>query len=420
MEGSSEEPDLYEILGVHRGASKSEIKKAYHKAALASHPDKVAQGEREEAETKFKAVSQAYEILFDDEKRERYDTYGMSAFDSAHGGGSETEFEDILSHLFGQGAFPPGFEGQRAKRPAKGKDVEQKYSATLEELYKGKSVKFASTKNVVCSICTGTGGKDKAKPKTCSKCKGEGFTQHLRPVRPGVVTQETLECSNCNGSGNIWKEKDRCRKCKGKRVIEEKKVLEIYIPPGSKQGDRIILDGEADEVPEQKPGDIVFIIEETHHEIFSRAGPDLTASLKITLVESLCGFSRVVLTHLDGRGIQLTHPRGRVLRPDQCLKIAGEGMPRGKSDIKGDLYLVVEVQFPEDGWTTNSSDFEQLANILPSPSTPIRADTVDEVEYEESSIEDFGGTSGDPRGGSAWLDEEDDEESGNGPQCAQQ
>jgi DnaJ homolog subfamily A member 2 len=127
---------------------------------------------------RFKAVSQAYEILYDDEKRHLYDTHGMSAFDPARGSGmgGDVDFDDILSHMFGMGMGgppPPGFGGG-PMRPRKGRDEEKKYEVTLEELYKGKTTKFASTKNVVCSACKGNGGKEKAKPKTCATCHGRG------------------------------------------------------------------------------------------------------------------------------------------------------------------------------------------------------------------------------------------------------
>ncbi|KAI9851431.1 MAG: hypothetical protein M1830_006900, partial [Pleopsidium flavum] len=403
------------ILEIDRGASKADIKKAYHKAALASHPDKVAEGDRETAEIKFKSVSQAYDILYDDDKRHLYDTHGMSAFDPGRGNGTGggVDLDDILQQMFGMGGGmpPPGFGGGAGgpRRSRKGRDEEQKYEVTLEELYKGKTAKFASTKNVICSHCKGSGGKDKAKPKQCAACQGKVLTKYtgkgskigLRSVGPGLVTQETVICNSCKGTGSIFKEKDRCKKCKGNRVTEERKVLEIYIPRGSKEGDRIVLEGEADQVPDQQPGDIVFVLDEVEHLTFRRAGADLTAPMEITLAESLCGLSRVVIKHLDGRGIHINHlqPKGRVLKPSQVVKVAGEGMPYKKSDTMGDLYLVVQIHFPEDGWLEDSV-IPKLQELLPKPGKPILADTVDEVEYDETaSMEDFGAGSGDPRGG---------------------
>lgn len=187
----------------------------------------------------------------------------------------------------------------------------------------------------------------------------------------------------------------------------------------NRDGDRIVLEGEADQVPDQQPGDIVFNLVEVEHETFRRAGADLSAQMDITLAESLCGFSRIVVKHLDGRGIRLNHPqsKGHVLKPGQVIKVAGEGMPYKKSDLKGDLYLVVYVKFPEDGWLQDDVMVTKLRELLPKLETPILADTVDEVEYDETaSLEDFG--DGDDAQGGAWVDD-DDEESGQ-PQCAQQ
>src|SRR6266480_293589 len=320
MNGNTEQIDLYQILNVDKGASKAEIKKAFHKAALANHPDKVAEADREMAEIKFKAANQAYEILYDDEKRQLYDTHGMAAFDGSGGpGGMGTDLDDILN-MFGMGGGMAGFGGPGGpKRPRRSPNEEQKYEVSLEDLYKGKTVKFASTKNVICSKCKGTGGKEDAKPKDCATCKGQGFRQVLRQVGP-MLTQETQECSACGGAGSVYNPKDKCKKCKGKRTTEEKKQLEIYIPRGAKEGEKIVLEGEADQVPgASEPGDIIFHLVELPHDIFQRAGADLSAKLDITLAEALLGFNRVVLEHLDGRGIQLHHPNedGKILRPGQ-------------------------------------------------------------------------------------------------------
>ena len=261
----------------------------------------------------------------------------------------------------------------------------------------------------------------------------------LRSIGPGLVTQETVVCDSCKGTGSVFKDKDKCKKCKGNRVTEERKLLEIYIPRGSKyvlqhnypelslndfrEGERIVLEGEADQVPDQQPGDIVFTLVVVPHPIFKRSGADLSAEMQITLAEALCGFSRVVIRHLDGRGIQINHmqDKGRVLRPGQVIKVAGEGMPFKKSDMRGNLYLTVSIEFPEEGWFRDESMLLELRRLLPKPSAPVVADTVDEVDYDETAaVEDFGDGDDGTKGG-AWVDEDDDEDEGEGqPQCAQQ
>ena len=429
-----EEIDLYEVLGISSSASKAEIKKAYHKAALAHHPDKVAEDQREEAEVRFKAAKQAYEILNDDDKRHLYDTHGMSAFDPSRGGGGMPggmDMDDIFAQMFGgMGGFPGGMPGMGGMPggpggrnvPRKGRSVEQEYEVTLEELYKGKTTKFANTKNVVCSLCKGSGGKAGAKANPCGICNGRGAKAVLRQVGPGLVTQETVPCGNCSGSGEIIPEKQRCKKCKGKKVVEAKNVLELYIPRGAREGERIVLAGEADQLPDQEPGDIIFTLTEAEHKVFERAGADLRAELKISLVEALTGFNRVVLEHLDGRGIQLNvqQPNGKVLRPGQVLKVEGEGMPMKKTDAKGDLYLVVDIEFPEDGWLKDDAALQKVRDALPAAKhEDTKHEDVEEVEVTfDADMDDFGAGSGDPRAGAAeW---EDDDEEGEGPQCATQ
>ncbi|KAL2432824.1 DnaJ protein-like protein xdj1 [Exophiala dermatitidis] len=403
----NKDTDLYEILGVSKDASPADIKKAYRKAALASHPDKVPEDQKEEAEARFKTVTQAYEILSDDEKRQMYDRYGMAAFDGSRGGpggmGADVNMEDILN-MFGMGGGMPGMGGG-PRRMRRSPDENQKYEVTLEDLYKGKTVKFSSTKNVICSKCNGSGGVEKAQPKECATCKGKGVRQILSQVGPGMLTQRMVECGACEGTGQVWNPKDKCKKCKGKRVTEERKQLELYIPRGAREGDQIRLEGEADQIPgAEQTGDIIFHLVELPHETFQRSGNDLTAKIHITLAEALTGFHRVVLKHLDGRGIELNHPQtpGQILRPGEVLKVRGEGMPLKKSDAKGDLYLVVEVEFPEDGYFSDPSALEALRKLLPPPPPPIEAEEADEVSFEVADIDEIGGQ----EGHDAWEDDD--------------
>ncbi|KAF3910761.1 hypothetical protein ABW20_dc0100561 [Dactylellina cionopaga] len=432
--------DLYEVLGVSKDSSKAEVKKAYHKAALAHHPDKQPEHLREDAEIKFKAVSQAYEILSDDEKRAHYDTFGIDGVNNpgmGPGMGPEMDFEDFINMFGGMGGMPgmPGMPGHGMHgmhemgggggpggpgRTPRGKDVVHQYEVTLEELYKGKTVKFGSSRNVLCQSCKGTGGKEGAKPKECGSCHGSGHTTSLRQIGRGLVTRDEVPCPVCHGNGTIFKEKEKCRKCKGACVKEEKKVLEIYIPRGAKNGEKIVLQGEADEVPGYITGDIIFVVNEKEHDSFARAGFDLTHTIKITLQEAICGFSRVVLKHLDGRGIQIEHKKGTMLQQGQILKVDGEGMPMKRGEAKGDLYLIVEMIWPTEEWLANDENIAKIKEVLPEgPKPEIEAtEQVDEVQF---TVTDLDETEHGPHG-SAWVDEdeEEDDEDGAGVQCQQQ
>ncbi len=264
-----------------------------------------------------------------------------------------------------------------------------------------------------------------------------GSKEVLMPAGP-FVTQQTVICGTCSGDGQIFREKDKCKKCKGKKTTQEKKPLELYIPRGAKyvpsnscssmlllsrrDGDKIILAGEADQLPDQEPGDIVFCLREKEHNEFTRQGADLSANITVTLAEALLGFSRPVIQHLDGRALSITHPAGSILKPLQVLKIPGEGMPYKKTDAKGDLFLIVEVKFPEGSELQDEDTRDQLKKLLPQPEPPITADAVDEVEFDaDAKIEDFGTEGGTTNGG--WEDDDDEgDEEGHGAhaQCAQQ
>lgn len=173
--------------------------------------------------------------------------HGMAAFEKGGmGGGAEMDMDDIFAQMFGgmnmggMGGMP---DGRKAKRPKRGKDEEQEYEVTLEELYKGKSTRFQSEKKVVCAQCKGSGGRERSKPKQCEQCKGSGVIRKMQMVGQGLVTPVTVDCSICNGAGEYYKDKDRCKKCKGTRTTKQKKILELYIPPGSREGEKIKLVG---------------------------------------------------------------------------------------------------------------------------------------------------------------------------------
>ena len=178
-----------------------------------------------------------------------------------------------------------------------------------------------------------------------------------------------------------------------------------------------MLANEADQVPNQDPGDIVFNLVQAKHSVFRRAGSDLSADLVVTLAEALCGFSRVVIKHLDGRGLHMTYPlsKGRILRPGQIIKVAGEGMFVKRSELKGDLYMTVHVKFPDDGYFKDDATVRNLQSLLPAPANPVTADVIDEVDFDvAANLDGYGAGSQD---GDDW---EDEEEADIEPQCAQQ
>jgi len=267
------ETKLYDILGVSPEASENDLKKAYRKLALQYHPDK-----NPDAGDKFKEITAAYEVLNDPKKREAYDQYGEKGL-TENGGFAGAE--DLFSALFGGGGgfFGGGGGGRGRERERRGKDVPHQLKVSLEDLYRGKTSKLALQKTVICAECDGVGGK-KGSVKTCDPCNGKGVTIRLRQLGPGMVQQVQQVCSECGGEGETIKEKDRCKNCKGKKVEAQRKVLEVHVDKGMKDGQKITFSGEGDQTPGVIPGDVIIILEEKSHPIFKRKNQDLIMEQK--------------------------------------------------------------------------------------------------------------------------------------------
>ncbi|KAL0620415.1 DnaJ-like protein subfamily A member 2 [Plecturocebus cupreus] len=290
---------------------------------------------------------------------------------------------------------------------------------SLEDLYNGKTTKLQLSKNVLCSACSGQGGKSGAVQK-CSACRGRGVRIMIRQLAPGMVQQMQSVCSDCNGEGEVINEKDRCKKCEGKKVIKEVKILEVHVDKGMKHGQRITFTGEADQAPGVEPGDIVLLLQEKEHEVFQRDGNDLHMTYKIGLVEALCGF-QFTFKHLDGRQIVVKYPPGKVIEPGCVRVVRGEGMPQYRNPFeKGDLYIKFDVQFPENNWI-NPDKLSELEDLLPSrPEVPNIIGETEEVELQE--FDSTRGSGGGQRR-EAYNDSSDEESSshhGPGVQCAHQ
>lgn len=201
------------------------------------------------------------------------------------------------------------------------------------------------------------------------------------------MTSEIMTCEPCHGQGSVYREKDKCKKCKGVGTVDEKKVLEVYIPRGASEGDKIVLEGEADEQPGYETGNIIFVVDEKEHAAFERSGADLLAKIKVSLLDALCGFERVVVKHLDGRGIKLKWEKGRVLKPGMTLRVEGEGMPHKRGEGRGDLYFQVEIVFPQDGWLKEGT-VEDLKAILPPVVIPeATGEPIDEIDNVDATAD---------------------------------
>lgn len=394
---------LYDTLGVSPEATQVEIKKAYRKLALQHHPDKVTdESLRDESEVRFKEVTAAYEILSDEEKRSRYDTYG----DASEGPDFEddafmnffTQFNGGFGFGGGSGAGAGGFPHGQPEDDRSG-DVQVPLKVSMADCYNGKVFKFQSKRKIVCERCEGSGWRRRSggpPPQTeCRNCQGHGYKEQLRRVAPGMVAQQTVPCAICHGKGKYvnkpTSEKNQCKKCRGQGMIEESKPLTVSIPRGSRHGDRIVLEGEADqEVGKTNTGDLVFILDEGTESPdgvrLERRGYDLMTDITISLAEAITGLDRTLTRTLDGRILKLVIPAGKVIRPGKIIKVEQEGWPLNSQATKfGDLYVLVNTVFPKDNWFVEKSDLMKIRNILPSESKNDDFITADPGNTEEIS-----------------------------------
>ncbi|KAG9301436.1 hypothetical protein G9A89_018108 [Geosiphon pyriformis] len=386
----------YDLLGISPEASENEIKKA-----MKYHPDK---NPDEDASERFKEISHAYDVLSDPEQRRLYDQYGEEGLNGGSTGGLSPE--DLFSFFDFGGAFP----GAPKARPKRGADITKPFSVTLEDLYNGKTAKISLQKDIVCPTCQGKGGRTGA-TKKCHSCNGNGIKVITRQIGPGMIQRSQTLCQNCNGEGEVIREKDRCKKCKGTKVISEKKYLDIFIEKGMQNGQKIIMAGEADQEPGVETGDVILHLQQKPHDVFERQGNDLKTKVTITLTEALCGFSKVLVKHLDKRGLVVNHPAGEVIKPGDIKCIVDEGMPTYKQPYdKGNLYIEFDIKFPESMWASPEmlNVLESVLPARPPPEKTNRNDVIDEVQLVERDFTQFGNKK--EKVGNVWDEEDDLEE----------
>ncbi|KAI0261511.1 hypothetical protein BC834DRAFT_830170 [Gloeopeniophorella convolvens] len=392
------ETELYDVLGVTPTATEDDIKKAYRKKARDLHPCFSQNPNDPEASQNFQELGAAYEILSDPNTREIYDSHGMQGL-AGSGGPGGPDMGDIFAQFFGGGGgsgggpsfgFDFGAGGGPFRKRNKGEDSVIPYDVTLEDLYNGKTVKMNMEKDLECGTCKGSGAKGSAKPKKCATCDGNGWKHVYSQVSTVKIATSRAQCTECRGSGEILREKDRCKKCKGEKVVKEKTRQEIHIERGMTNGQRIVLAGAGDQEPGLPPGDVIFVLKTQRHDSFERSGNDLLATISITLSEALLGFDRILINHLDGRGVRVASPPGKVIIPGMTIVLRNEGMPTYKNpDIRGNLFVVLSVEMPTEEFMS-TVDHKALAAQLPPKKTDIEPvpEVVDEVAFEESALEE--------------------------------
>lgn len=331
--------DYYDVLGVSRGASDDELKKAYRKLAMKWHPDRNA--DNPEAEQKFKEISEAYEVLKDPQKRASYDQFGHDAFQNNGGGGGFHQgfndfggFSSIFEEMFG--GFGGGGGGS-ANRASRGNDLQYNLTMTLEEAYTTRKVNITIPTSVSCEKCNGKGTKNGTEPPTCSTCHGHGKVR----VQQGFFAVETT-CSACRGSGhNIT---DPCSSCSGTGRVRKDKALAVTIPAGVEDGMRIRLSGEGEAGMRGAPaGDLYIMVRIKQHKFFDRDGHHLYCEVPIPMVDASLGGS-VNIPTIDGKIAELKIPAGT--QSGKQFRLRGKGMPIVRSDKHGDMYATIKIETP--------------------------------------------------------------------------
>lgn len=343
--------DYYEVLGVAKGASQDDIKKAYRKKALQYHPDRNP-GDKE-AEKKFKEISEAYEVLSDDQKRSMYDRYGADAVHAQAGagrGGAQYASMDEALRTFmgafgGEGAFEHifggmggGFEGGPGGGYAQqGASKRVNMSISFEEAVRGVDKELAITNYVVCDTCHGKRTTNPNGVKRCTRCRGQGQVFEQR----GFFSM-SMSCPQCNGEGEIVS--DPCKACSGEGRVKAKKHVNVHIPAGIDTGMRLKLSGYGDAAPGGGvPGDLFVYITVQPHEFFQRHGDDILIDLPVTFSEAALGCKKDVPSFTEHLA-RISIPEGT--QSGKTLRIKGEGFPNIHGSGKGDLLVRVQVETP--------------------------------------------------------------------------
>ena len=366
----AEKRDYYEVLGVEKNASAEDIKKAYRKKAIQYHPDKNP-GDKE-AEEKFKEAAEAYEVLSDPQKRQRYDQFGHAGMGGMGGfSGGGMSMEDIFTHfgdIFQGAGFDLGDIGEmfmggggrsRGPRVRRGSDMRVKVRLTLEDIATGCEKKIKVRKLVQCKDCNGTGSAD-GRTETCPTCKGSGRTVRQQRGIFGMM-QVQSECETCGGEGTVIKNK--CPKCGGQGVVRDEEIISITIPAGVMAGMQLTVPGKGNAAPHGGVnGDLLVLIEEEEHKDFVRQDSDLIYNILLDMPTAVLG-GQVQIPTLTG-DVKITITPGT--QPGKVLRMRGKGLPRidqyGRNYGVGDLLINVGVYIPEHLSKDEKKLVEQLQN----------------------------------------------------------
>ena len=360
----SEKRDYYEVLEVPKTATADEIKKAYRKQAIKYHPDKNP-GDKA-AEEKFKEAAEAYEVLSDPQKRQRYDQFGHAGMGGASGfSGGGMSMDDIFSHfgdIFGGGSFSSffggGFGGSRRGGPQtrvnKGSNLRVKVKLTLSEVANGVTKKIKVNKYVACDKCNGTGAFDSNSYSNCSTCHGSGVVTRITNTILGQMQQSSV-CPNCGGDGRIITR--RCTSCGGEGIVQKEDIVTLNIPAGVADGMQLSVSGKGNAARHGGiNGDLLVVIQEEEHPELIRDGNDLIYSLFLSMPDAILGTTAEIPT-VDGK-VKIKIDPGT--QSGKILRLRGKGIPELNGYGRGDLLVNIQVWTPQNVTRDEARIIEKL------------------------------------------------------------
>ncbi|MCX7655038.1 MAG: molecular chaperone DnaJ [Treponemataceae bacterium] len=351
--------DYYEVLGLQRGASKDEIKKAYRRLAVQYHPDK--NPGNKEAEEKFKEATEAYEVLSDDQKRAAYDQFGFAGVEGMGGGQQDfssafRDFEDIFGDF--SGIFDTFFGGgsRRSSRTTsgvrQGSNLRYDVEIPFQDAVFGTKIEIQYSRNDTCPACHGTGSAGGAGRRVCPTCAGSGQIR-----RSQGFFSIASPCPTCGGEGYVIEHP--CKECNGLGTQKKRQKIMVTIPPGIEDGKRIVIPHQGDVGPNGgPPGDLYVFIHIKPHEYFEREGLDLYCAIPISITQATLG-SEIYVTTLEGKKIKVKIPAG--IQHGKMLRIKEEGIPSGGR--RGDLYIKLYIEIPTKLSKRGRELLEELARI---------------------------------------------------------
>jgi len=362
MARGTNQRDYYEVLGVGRRASDDEIKKAYRRAAMQWHPDRNPD-KKEQAEARFKEVTEAYSVLIDPQKRAAYDRFGRAGLGSQPFSGFDesifADFSDIFGDFFSfEDLF--GLGGQRRSRVRRGRDLRYDLDVSFAEAARGLTTKIKIPRRETCPECNGSGARKGTGPSTCTACQGRG---QLRYQQGFFAVSRT--CPQCRGAGQIVR--NPCTECRGEGQVSRERTLELKIPPGVDTSTRLRIGGEGEAgAAGGPPGDLYVVLRVGEHDFFERRESNLYCSIPISFPQAALGSELRVAT-LDGEA-SLKIPAGT--ESGTIFRLHGKGFPNLNGGGRGDLFVELRVETPKKLTRQQKQLIEQLAETLPAENRP--------------------------------------------------